>query len=170
MKKLIKICSLFLLFTSCYINKNIPVKNKVYLNKIENYTNQPILSFILKEKIEKIILNYPGFTTTNLKEIADYTFSIKILKFERIPVFFDKKNIDNIVGARYIVEIQMEIKEEKKESIILNKNLIEEISSSIYKEYKEEKIFDKLSEHIAQKIYFEFLNFKKNEKSNSYSK
>ncbi|HOK56291.1 MAG TPA: LPS assembly lipoprotein LptE [bacterium] len=160
MKRLIKICSLFLFFTSCYINKNISEKNRIYIDKIENYTNQSMLSFTIREKIEKIILNYSGYTLTNMKEIADYTLSVKILKFERVPVFFDKKDIDNIVGAKYRIEVQMKVNDGRKENAVLTKNLIEDISSSIYKEYREEKIFEKLSEQIAQRIYFELLKLK----------
>lgn len=158
-KKLIKVCSLFLLLTSCYINRNIVEKNKIFLEKIENYTSHSILNFLLEENLKKNILSYSGFTITNLKENTDYILLIKILKSERIPIFFDKKNIDNIVGTQYKIEVQVEIKE--KDNVIFNKNLKETISFSIYKDYKEEKIFDKLSERIAQKIYFELLNLKK---------
>ena len=159
-KKLIKVCSFLILFSSsCYINKNIAIKNKIYLDKIENYTGQSILSFFLKEKIKEIILNYRGFSMTNTKENADFILSLKIIKFERIPIFFDKKDVDNIVGAKYKIELEFEFKD--KDDAILNKSLTESISSSIYKEYTEEKIFEKLSEQIAQKIYFELITYKK---------
>jgi len=159
LKKLIKVCSLLFLFSSCYINKNISVKNKIYLDKIENQTGQSILSFILKEKIKEILINYPNFTITDTKKNADFILSIKILKFERIPIFFDKTDADNIVGAKFKIDIELELKE--KENVILNKILTENISSSIYKEYREEKIFEKLSEQIAQKIYFELIGNKR---------
>ncbi|MCM8784854.1 MAG: hypothetical protein NC827_00955 [Candidatus Omnitrophica bacterium] len=167
MKKLVKVCSFFLLLTSCYINKNISVKNKIYVEKIENYSNQLLLSFLINEKLKEIIMNYPYFTITDLKEGSDYILLIKILKYERIPLFFDKKDPDNIVGVKHRIEFNIEVK--GKNSIFINKNLTETISSSIYKDFKEGEIFSKLSEQIAKKIYFELLNIKKDEKSNSNS-
>ncbi|MCM8767619.1 MAG: hypothetical protein NC816_01120 [Candidatus Omnitrophica bacterium] len=167
MKKLIRVCSFFLLLTSCYINKNVSEKNKIYLEKIENLTNQSILNSLINKKLKETILNYPDFVITNLKENSDYILLIKILKYERIPLFFDKKDFDNIVGVKHRIEFNIEVK--RKNSIIISKNLAETISSSIYKEFKEEEIFSKLSEQISKKIYFELLNFKKNEKSNSNS-
>ncbi|MFN4226945.1 MAG: hypothetical protein ACK4F0_02235 [Candidatus Ratteibacteria bacterium] len=165
MKKLVKVCSLLLLLTSCYINRNL-VKNKIYLEKIENYSNQSLLNFFINEKLKEIILNYPDFTITNLKELSDYILLIKILKCERIPLFFDKKDTDNIVASKYKIELYMEVR--KKDGVIISKNLTETTSFSISKDYKEEEIFSKLSVQIAKKIYFELLNIK-NEKSNSNS-
>jgi hypothetical protein len=158
MKKLVIISSTFLFFTSCYLNKNIQGKNKkIYFEKIENFSNQPNLTFILKEKLEETFLEYPEFEITN-SDKADYLIDLKILKFERIPLFFSKKDTDNIVGAKFEIEIEFNLK--LKDGKFINKKFTESVSTSIYKEYNEEEILFRICKRISKKLYFEILKIK----------
>ncbi|MCX7916741.1 MAG: hypothetical protein N2589_01240 [bacterium] len=157
-KKSIGVFSVFLLFVSCSINKTISEKNKLYIENIENNTNQPLITFTLNENINRTFIEYPGFTLTKSKEDADFILFLRVLKFERIPIFYDKEKVDDIVGTKYQIEYEIEIKKEKN---LFNKKLKESISTSISKEYKEEKVFSQISEEISKKIYFEILKFKK---------
>jgi hypothetical protein len=157
MKKLI-ISSIFIFFTSCYLNKNIQGKNiKISFEKIENFSDQPNLTFILKEKLEETFLEYPKFEITN-SEKSDYFINLKILKFERVPLFFSKEDTDNIVGAKYEIEVDFNLR--RKDSSIINKKFNESFSTSIYKEYNEEEILSRICERIAKKLYFEILKIK----------
>lgn len=153
MKKLIKVCSIFLFLTSCYLNKNISKKNKLYFEKIENFSDQVNLTFILNQKIKETILKYPSLSIADVKERADYIVELKILKFERVPLFYSKETTDNIVGAKYEIELKINLKE--KDMVIFDKDLIEVFSSSIYKEYNEEETLNRISERVAKRIYFE---------------
>jgi hypothetical protein len=154
MKKLIS--SIFLLFVSCcYLNRNISVKNKLYFERIENFSNQPNLTFVLKEKLEEIFIKYPKFEIVSSKEASDYIIDLKIIKFTRTPLFFSTKDSNNIVGGKYEVEIDFVLKE--KNGIIINKRLNESFSTTIYKEYNEDKILSKICERISKKLYFEII-------------
>ncbi|MCM8803942.1 MAG: hypothetical protein NC833_01645 [Candidatus Omnitrophica bacterium] len=157
MKRLIKVFSIFLFFTSCYLNKNINGK-RIFFERIENFSNQVNLTFILNQKIKERILEYPGLSITDIKENADYIVNLKILKFERIPLFYSKE-ADNIVGAKFEIGLKLDLKE--KDKLIFDKNLFETISFSIYKEYNEEEILNKISERVAKKVYFEILKIKR---------
>jgi len=159
MKRLIKVCSLFLFLTSCYLNKNIYEKNEIYFEKIENFSSQPSLTFILNEKIREIFLKYPKYTITNLKEKADYNIELKILEFERIPLFYSKLDPDEISGAKYEIKLRVNINDKDKK--IVEKEIVEHISFSIYKEYREEEILNRISEHVAKRVYFEILKISK---------
>lgn len=159
MKKLIKLSSFFLLFTSCYLNRNISDKNKIYFQKIENLTNQPALSFIFEEKLKEVILRYPKYEITNFEDFSDYFIELKILSFERIPLFYSKDNPDEIASAKFELKVGVNIKEKSK--IVFEKNLVETFSSSIYKNYREEEILSKIAENMAKKLYFELLKLNK---------
>ena len=158
MKKLI-ICNIFFLFASCYLNKNISANDKkIYFENIENFSNQPNLVFILKEKLEENFIKHPKFEISYSEEETDYFIFLKILKFERVPLFFSKKDAENIVGARYEIEIDFSLK--GKDGLIINRKFNESFSTSIYKKYNEDEILAKICERISKKLYFEILKIK----------
>ena len=155
-KKLVK-NSILLFLASCYLNKNISVRNKkLYFEKIENFSNQPNLTFILKEKLEETILKYPKFEISQSEE-TDYLVDLKILKFERVPLFFSKENSEDIVGAKYEIEVDLRIKTKDR---VVDKKIQEAFSTSIYKEYNEDAILTRICDIISKKIYFEILKVK----------
>lgn len=159
MKKLIKIISIFFLFTSCYLNKNISNKNKIYFKKIKNSCNQPTLSFIFEEKLKEVILKYPKYVITNFEDEADYIVELEILNLERVPLFYSKENPDDISGAKF--EMKLKVNIEEKDKLIFEKDLIEVFSTSIYKNYREEEVLSKIAEQMAKKFYFEILKLNK---------
>ncbi|MCM8772134.1 MAG: hypothetical protein NC922_03525 [Candidatus Omnitrophica bacterium] len=156
LKILSSFCLLFV-FVSCYLNKNIAGK-KIYFEKFENFTLNSSLNFFLNEKIKEIFLKYPGYTLTETKENSDYVCQLQILKFERIPLYYSKENIYEISGARFEIKVKISI---KNNDLNFEKELVESVSTSIHKEFKEEDILSRISEGIAKKIYFEFLNLNK---------
>ncbi|MCM8818382.1 MAG: hypothetical protein NC915_02750 [Candidatus Omnitrophica bacterium] len=159
MKRLIQLSSLLSFFTSCYLNQNIYNKNKIYLKKIENFSNQPTLNFILEEKFKEAILKYPGYSITNYEDSADYIIELKILDLERIPLSYSKENPDEISSAKFQLKLKVNIRE--KDKPIFEKDLFETFSTSIYKNYREEEILNKVAEQMAKKIYFEILKLNK---------
>ncbi|MGC8976919.1 MAG: hypothetical protein ACP5OB_04785 [Candidatus Ratteibacteria bacterium] len=159
LKKLIRVFSIFIIFTSCYLSKNFQGNKRIYFEKIENFSNQPNLTFVLNEKIRELIIKYPEFNISNNEKFSDYIADLKILKFERKPLFYSNENSDDIVGAEFQIEVRLILKENGV--IITDKNLVEKFSTSIFRIYNEEEVLDKISERIAKKIYFEILKIKK---------
>lgn len=163
-KKLIKIISLisFLFISGCKIEKNFSEKNKIYLEKMMDYSDQPQLIFFLTNGIREVILKYQGFTIVNSEEEADYSLKIEIEKFERIPLFFSKEDSNDIAGAKFDIEWKVKIKE--KGEVIFEKNLNYNFSFPTYRNYEEEKILNEISEKIARMTYYVLMDFKNGEK------
>jgi len=155
LRKLIGVFSILIFFSSCYLSRVNLEKKEIYIEKIENLSYNPELTFVLPQKIRETILNYPGYNITDEKEKADYILNLKILKFERYPIFYSREDADNIVGARFEIEVEMNMKERDGKEI--KKVIKETFSSSIFKEYNEEEIISRISERIAKKFYFEIL-------------
>ena len=143
----------FLFLSGCgyhFIKYN--TEKKVFISPFENYSLQPQIEIYTISKLYEMILNYPGFIPVKNKENADIIIKGKIKKVKRPPIFFSTENANEIVMAKFSVEVETEIYKGKK---IVSKNLIKEILPvELLNGFKEEEMLERLGTQIARRLFF----------------
>jgi len=128
------------------------MEKKVFISPFENYSLQPQVEVYTLGKLYEIMLSYPGFAPVKNKENADIVLKGKIKRIERPPVFFSTEKTNEIVMARFSVEIEIAIYKGKK---LVSKDLIKEsIAVELLNDFKEEEMLEKLGTQIAKKVFF----------------
>jgi len=145
--------SIVLLLSGCgYHLIKYNMEKKVFISPFENYSLQPQVEVYTLGKLYEIMLSYPGFAPVKNKENADIVLKGKIKRIERPPVFFSTEKTNEIVMARFSVEIEIAIYKGKK---LVSKDLIKEsIAVELLNDFKEEEMLEKLGTQIAKKVFF----------------
>lgn len=145
--------SVFLFLTGCgYHLIKYNIEKKVFISPFKNYSSQPQVEVYTLGKLYEIMLSYPGFAPVKNKENADIVVEGKIKKIERPPIFFSAENTDEIVMARFSVEIETEIYKGKE--LVLKDLIRESISIELLNNFKEEEMLEKLGTQIAKRVFF----------------
>lgn len=155
-KKSLFFLSLLILTSGCgYHLVNPTSRTKVYIGYLVNDTFQPQLDIYLLNELKEKILNYPGFELVSDLSRADWQITGRIIKFEREPLFFSTENSDKIILARFNIGINLKITNSEYTSE--EQTIEENIAVALTPTYQEEEMLKKISQEVADKIFFRFL-------------
>ncbi|MCM8762409.1 MAG: hypothetical protein NC905_02310 [Candidatus Omnitrophica bacterium] len=130
-------------------------KTKIFIYPVTNYSLQPLVDIYLNDALRDVFIEYPEYQLVKNLSDADYALKVNIKKWERSPLFFSGEKSREIVIAKFLVETEIELFKGKK--IIFTDAIVDNISTSLGKEYKEEDILTDISKKLALNIYFHII-------------
>ncbi|MBN1445994.1 MAG: hypothetical protein JW957_07810 [Candidatus Omnitrophica bacterium] len=151
-----------LLISACFLLSGCGYKfvaggqPKITVKPVLNYSLQPLADICLSEAVKKVFVEYPDFSLVNSEAAADYVLHLKINRWKRKPVFFSRKDSKDIAIAGF--ETETEISLFKNGENIFTETVKETFSASLAEEYREDYVLEKISQKLAEKIYFRVLD------------
>lgn len=153
---------LALLISACFLLNGCGYKfvtgeqPKINVKPVLNYSSQPLADFYLSEAIRKAFIEYPDFSLVNSEAAADYVLHLKINRWKRNPVFFSRKDSKEIAIAGFDTETEISLF--KNGENVFTETVKETLSVGLAEEYREDYVLEKISQKLAEKIYFRVLD------------
>ncbi len=155
-ERLVLLISAVLLLGGCGYRFISSGGEKIFLRQVSNSTLQPRIGIFLSGELKTTFVEYPGFSPVNSEKDADLALHVNIKKWERLPLFIEKKGTDEITIARFNIETAIAVT--RKGQTVMEDTVSDTLSVSLAKEYDEDGILREISRKLAAKIYFYLLD------------
>ncbi len=162
-KSYVFLISMVVFFSGCGYKFITGADRKIFIHPIVNSSTQPLADIYLDRAVRKIFVENAGFSIMNSETAADYALHLSIRKWERSPLLFPADNPKEIVVAKFYIEAEISASK-NSENLFVDK-VSETFDESLYTEYNEDEVLEKISEKLARKIYFKLIQ--ENEKTGS---
>lgn len=150
--KYLLMISTVLVFNNCGYKFLNTKGTSVFIPIIQNSSLTPQLEIYLTNELIKVFTESPYFFYTSSEKDSDIKIKINIKKVERVPLFHSSDKIPNIVSAKFSIDTYVQLF--KRDKLILEEIITENISASLVVDNKEEEVLKKISEKLSEKIYF----------------
>ncbi|MCM8830076.1 MAG: hypothetical protein NC824_03660 [Candidatus Omnitrophica bacterium] len=155
LKNCVAIISITFLLCGCGYKFLSTDKTKIFIYPVTNHSLQPLVDVYLTDALRGVFIEYPEYQLVKNLSDADYGLKVNIKKWKRVPLFFSGEKSREIVIAKFLVETEIQLFEGPK--IIFTDTIVDNISTSLGKEYEEESILMDISKKLALKIYFHII-------------
>ncbi len=155
-KRLALLISACLLLSGCGYKFVTGGQPNINVKPVLNYSSQPLADIYLSEAMRKAFVEYPDFSLVNSEAAANYVLHLRINSWKKEPVFFSRKDSKNIAIAGFYTETEISLF--KNGENIFTGTVKETLPVSLAEEFREDYVLEKISQKLAEKIYFMVLD------------